>query len=251
VIFRAQFACSILVYVAAAACPPAPAQSTAPPNENIIAEMTQARALNRTHFRPYIVSRDYKLFEGADHTQAKSRVMAEITVVPPEFKKYAIENTNGSGLGEKIVRKVLDGEVAVARDSSSTDITRDNYDFLFVREEELNGQRCYVLELMPRRKSKNLLHGTIWVDANTYLPHRVEGEPSRTPSWWLKDVHVVLLYGYVGGMWIQTSSQATANVRILGQSTMVSQDLRYQIDDLTADTTMAHTTISVGDQSGK
>jgi hypothetical protein len=211
--------------------------------------MAQAQAENRAHFRSYTVTRDYKLFEGEDHNQAQSRVIAEITVVPPDSKKYTVEKRNGSGLEEQIVRKMLDGEVAFAKDSGSTAITRANYDFLFVREDELSGQRCYVLELLPRRTSKNLLRGTIWVDASTYLLRRVEGEPAKSPSWWLRDVRIVLLYGPVGEMWLQTSSEATANVRILGRSTMVWQNVKYQIGELTPAASLAQTVVSVGEMT--
>jgi hypothetical protein len=212
-----------------------------------MAKMAQAQAENRTHVRPFIVTRDYKVFEGLDHDQAKSRVTAKITVVPPDSKKYTIEKSSGSVLGEKIVRKMLDGEVDFAKDSGPTDITRDNYDFLLVREDELDGQRCYVIELLPRRKSKNLLRGTIWVDAITYLPLRVEGEPAKSPSWWLKDTHIVVLYGSVGRMWLQTSSEATANVRILGRSTVVSQDVGYEIGGFSAGAPSGETTASAGE----
>jgi Outer membrane lipoprotein-sorting protein len=248
VIPRTQFACSLFIYVAAAACVSAQTQgSTAPTNEDIVARMAQAQAESRNHNHPraYIVTRDCKLFEGADRNQPKSRVVAEITVVPPKTKKYAIENADGSAWGERIVRKILDGEMAVAKDSGSTDITRANYDFLFLREDELSGQRCYVLELVPRRQSKNLLRGIIWVDANTYLPRRVEGEPAKSPSWWLRDVRIVLLYGSVGDMWLQTSSEATANVRILGRSSLVSQDVKYQIGKLTPAVPSAQSLASV------
>jgi Outer membrane lipoprotein-sorting protein len=245
VLFKVQFACPLFIYLGAAAIVSAQAQSTVPSNEVMIALMAQAQAENRTHFRPYIITRDYKLFEGEDHNQARSRVIAEITVVPPVSKKYTVTNSNGSGLEEQIVRKMLDGEVAFAKDSGSTDITSDNYDFLFVREDELSGQRCYVLKLLPRRKSKNLLRGTIWVDANTYLFHRIEGEPAKSPSWWLRDVRIVLLYDTVSGMWLQTSSEATANVRILGRSTMVWKNVKYQFGELTPATSSAQTVVSV------
>jgi hypothetical protein len=52
--------------------------------------------------------------------QAKSRVVAEIIVVPPDSKKYSIEETTGFGLAERIVRKALDGEVAFGKDSAVT-----------------------------------------------------------------------------------------------------------------------------------
>lgn len=248
---RAQLACSILSCLMAAVCVSAQTQTTVPTSDAIIARMAQTQAENRTHFVPYVVTRDYKLFEGENRIRAKSRVIAQITVVPPDSKNYAIENPDGSLLGEKIVRKMLDGEVAFAKDTASTDITRENYDFRLVREDELDGQRCYVLELLPKRKSKNLLRGTIWVDANTYLPLRVEGEPAKTPSWWLTNVRIVVLYGYAGPMWLQTYSEATANVRIIGRSTMIWQDVKYQIGDLAPGTSFAQTMAPIAEMTIK
>ena len=75
----------------------------------------------------------------------------------------------------------------------------------------MNGHRCYVLELLPRRNAKNLLHGNIWVDPNSYLLHRAEREPAKGSSWWLGDVRIVLRFGYVGEVWMQTSSETAAS----------------------------------------
>jgi hypothetical protein len=158
-------------------------------------------------------------------------LIAEMSVATPDSKKYTIENPNRALLEEKIVRKILDAEVAFAKDSRPSDITRENYDFRFVREDEINGQRCYVLDLVPKRKSRNLLRGPIWVDAHSYLPLRIEGEPTQNPSWWVTDARIVLLYGYVGPMWLQISSEATAKVRVIGRSTMIWKDVRYQMGE--------------------
>jgi hypothetical protein len=242
-ISKTQLKCSLLACLAAVTYVPAQAQSTVPSNEVIFDQMVQAQAENRTHDRPYTVTRDYKLFGRESDLAFKSRVIAELTVVPPDSKKYTIEDSNGTGWGEKLVRTMLDREIAFAKDSGSTDITRDNYDFIFVREDDLSGQRCYVLQLRPKRNSKNLLRGTIWVDATTHLPRRVEGEPSESPSWWLKNVRIVILYSYVGPMWLQTSSEATGSVRILGPSTIVWQDVRYQIDESTPGASLAQAVV--------
>ena len=56
----------------------------------------------------------------------------------------------------------------------------------------------------------------------------------RSLSWWVRDVRMVFLYGDVEGMWLQTASEATATVRMLGQHTIVSQDVKYNIDKLVA-----------------
>ncbi len=179
------------------------------------------------------MTRHYRLFGKEKHT-TKSEVIADVTFVPPDVKEYAIQRAKGTGVGEKIVRQMLDQETKVVKNYGSTDISPANYDFRFLNEEELNGRRCYVLELLPRRKDKNLLRGKTWVDAATYLLHRTEGEPAKAVSWWLRDVRISLVYGEVGDMWLQTASESSANVRLLGQHTMLSRDLDYKFSKLAA-----------------
>jgi hypothetical protein len=207
--------------------------SSVPAAQTIVVRMAQARAENRARFRPYLVTRDYKLF-GKDESKAKSEVIANVVFVPPDSKTYTIQGTDGSGLGKMIVRRMLASEADVTKDYASTDISADNYDFRFVRAEQVSGQRCYVLAVLPRRDDKHLLRGDIWVDANTYLLRRFGGTLAKNPSWWVRDVRVTFVYGDVSGMWLQTSSEATANVRILGRSTMVSHDVKYEITELVA-----------------
>jgi len=228
---RQQASWLLLLYLVAGMAP-ASAQtgSAAPTVESIIASMAQARTENRARFRPYIVTRDYELF-GKDGSEAKSEVIADVAFVPPDSKKYTIQKTNGSGLGQMIVRRILASEAEITKDYASTDLSPANYGFRFIREEYVSGQPCYVLELLPRRKDKHLVRGNVWVDANTYLLRRFEGQPAKNPSWWVRDVRVALAYGDVGGMWLQTASKSTAQARILGQYTVVSRDVNYQISE--------------------
>jgi hypothetical protein len=218
--------------------------TSAPTEETIVARMAQARADNRARFRPYIVTRNYKLF-GEKGSKARSEVIADIAFVPPGSKEYSIQETSGSGLGQMIVRRMLASEAEVTRNYVSTDISADNYGFRFIREGDVNGQRCYVLELFPRRKEKHLLHGFIWVDASTYLLRRFEGELAKAPSWWVRNVSVTLTYGDVRGMWLQTASEAVATVWILGRSTMISHDVKYKITEIVAAASPAQTSFVI------
>ena len=196
--------------------------------ETIIARMAEARAGNQACFRPYVVTRDYRLF-GKDRARTKARVLADITFTPPDAKKYAIQQATGSGLGKRIVRRTLAGEVDIAKDYALTDFSAENYDFRFMRTRDIGGRRLYELELLPRREDQHLLRGHIWIDSATYLPRRIQGEPAKSPSWWLSKVKITLLYGDVSGMWLQTHVKATANVRILGPYTLISKDVEYRI----------------------
>ena len=216
------------VFLALAGCELTIAQDTSatPAVNTIVDRMTEARSENRARFRRYIVTRNYTLF-GREKFRAKSEVIAELTFVPPNSKTYRIQDSAG-GLGENLVRKMLDGETEIVRENGSTDLSPDNYSFRLSGEDSVDGWPCYVIEIVPRRREKNLLRGTIWVDTASYLLRRLEGEPAKSPSWWLRRSKVRFSYGNVEGMWLQTASEFTTHVRIFGQHTMVSRDVKYE-----------------------
>jgi hypothetical protein len=209
-----------------------------PSVETIVTRMAQARTENRDRLRSYSVTRNYRLF-GKERYAAKSEVIAEVSFVPPDLKQYTIQQSSGTGLGERIVRLMLEHETDIVKNYGSSDMSPANYDFRFVGDAELSGQHCYVLEMLPRRKDKTLLRGQVWVDSTTYLLHRIEGEPGKVPSWWLRNAHIMLVYGDVGGMWLQTASESSADVRLLGRHTMLSRDVEYKMSELVAATRSA------------
>jgi hypothetical protein len=218
--------------IAAAANAMAQAGTPAPAVETIISRMEQARAENRAHLRRYQVTRDYQLFLGKETQKSKSEVIVDVTFVPPNSKKYVIEESRGGELGETVVRLMLASEAELLKNQIATDISKENYDFRFMGEQDLEYQTCFVLELLPRRKDKNLLRGTVWVDHLSYLVRRVEGEPAKSPSLWLHNLHIVLGYGDVSGMWLQTTLESTADVLLLGSHRMVSRDTGYQFAEI-------------------
>jgi hypothetical protein len=222
----------LLVLLNFAVLAPSYAQPAIPAVDVILLRMARARASNQAHMRPYSVTRHYRLVGAQEQT--RSEVIADVSFVPPSFKQFVIQESSGIGLGERIVRQMLEHETDIVKNKSATDLTLANYDFRFLREEELDGHPCYVLEMLPRRKDKILLRGHIWVDRSTYLLRRTEGEPGKAPSWWLRNARIALVYGDVQGMWLQISSESTADVRFVGRHTMLSEDVGYKVSDFVA-----------------
>jgi len=211
-----------LFIVLAVLCGSAAAQSL----ENILNRMEQAQSASLAQ-SPYTLTRSYQFF-GSDANRTTSQVLATVQFQPPDQKSYNIERSSGSGQGLKVVKKVLDHETQAARAPQAGEISRQNYDFRYVRSETRNGRLCHVLEMNPKRKERDSVHGQVWVDADTFLIQHVEGELAKSPSWWIKDVHVAADYGRLAGIWLQTSLLAVANVRILGKHSMLAQDLSCQ-----------------------
>lgn len=224
----------ILSCAAAAAAQSAPAKAATPDVHAIVQHMDEAARANRTHYRPYIVTRDYRMY-GSDQQKPSSEVVAEVNFVPPGTKDFKILESKGSSRGEGVVRHVLESEQkAAAGQNAPGAVTSDNYNFAYLGEEKMDGRDCYVLQLTPKVKDKTVVEGKAWVDKDTYLIHKVEGDMSKLPSWWLKSVHVTLLFSAVDGMWMQTATRAQADVRIFGPHTFVSDTVNYRAGDTVA-----------------
>jgi hypothetical protein len=169
-----------------------------PPDLNVILQrLENVQHQDPSESRPYEVTREYKVFRSYDK-QPTSEVMARIKFVPPDTKTYKITQTRGNSRGEKIVRELLDRETESAKKGHASEISRVNYDFVFVRQENFGIVAEYVLRIVPKRKDKYLLRGQIWVDANTFHIRRIEGIPAKSPSFWIKDIHITLQYAALG-----------------------------------------------------
>jgi hypothetical protein len=192
----------------------------------VVSSMVQAQVQNRAQHTAYEVVRTYSIFRPED-ADTKSMITALVSFLPPHLKTYKIEESSG-GIAERVVRNALQHEVELTQDPSRSDYTPQNYDFSLLGTEMLQGNLCYILGMEPKRDSKDLLRGKAWVDAKTFLIRRVEGQPAKSLSWWLRNVRITLMYNNVNGMWLRTASQASASVRFKGEMDLVSRDVDFR-----------------------
>ncbi|MDR3739647.1 MAG: hypothetical protein P4L40_11580 [Terracidiphilus sp.] len=185
----------------------------------ILQRIEDTQHQNPVQSHPYKVTREYKVFRGND-TRPTSEVVAQIDFVPPGVKTYKIVQARGNSWGTKIVRELLASETSSTRKEHSTEISRANYNFVFLRQQHFGDVPEYVFAVFPKRTDKYLLRGQIWVDTRSFRIRQIEGVPARSPSFWLKDLHIALQYGELGGMWVPITFDAIAKVRILGEFTL-------------------------------
>lgn len=179
----------------------------------------------------YQILREYRIF-GGNSSKPDSAVVAEVAFRLPVSADYKIQTASGSSRGVQVIRGVLDHEMAAVSSENQARIvlTRNNYDFIYLGEAVLSGHPCYRLGLKPKRSEKQLISGEVWIDRQTLFVRQIEGEVAKSPSWWLKTVHVKLVFDEFQGNWLQTSMEAVADVRIVGPHTLTSRMLNYQGD---------------------
>jgi len=222
----------------------AAAQTNATPDaQSIVGRMLRTQQENKARVHPFTVKRGYLLLDKQE--QQKAQVVANITVLPQDSKYYNIESSSG-GMGEKVLRDVLTKETEPPRDAQRKALSPENYDFQLLGNEIVDGRRCFLLSMSPKREEKDLLRGKIWVDAENYNIRRVEGSPAKNPSWWIHDLHILMSFAEVDGMWLRTFTHAVANVRFKGKYTMESRDIEYRFSEQTASRSRRNPAIFAG-----
>ena len=116
----------------------------------------------------------------------------------------------------------------MAAHAKASEFTPDNYSFALLGRGNLAGKQFYVLQLSPKRECTELIRGKAWIDADTFLVTRIEGEPAKNPSWWVKNLHLSINYGRADGLWLPLETRATADLRLLGTHTLSSNSVQVQ-----------------------
>jgi hypothetical protein len=205
------------------------APQTGPTLAALVERVRLAQLANR-NLPNYELVREYRI-SGEGHNSIQADVTAALDFSPAK-NTYTVEKHDGSPRGTEVVRRILDHEVEPSNTKSKTDssvaLTAANYDFSYAGEAVLDGKPCFLLGLVPRRKEKELIAGQAWIDETTLEVRRIEGDLAKSPSMWIKKVHVAITFGDVGGNWLQTSLNAKADVRFLGVQTLTSNLIDFQ-----------------------
>jgi hypothetical protein len=194
--------------------------------EGIIERVKRAQTATMVS-APYRIARSYRVFP-TNNERKVWEVVAEVVFRPPNQKSYTIRKSSGNSHVDEAVRQILEREVeasAQGRQIPTAALLEGNYQTIYLGESEVEGHRCYRIGLTPMRIDKNLVVGDAWVDQQSFLVRKVEGDMVRSPSWWVKKVHVTFVFGDLAGDWIQTSSKSVADIRIFGSHTMESKTL--------------------------
>ena len=206
-------------------------QATAPlPSaEEVVAKMMRFDVQRQSELTGYTATRRYV----AVNEKRRAEMLVRVECASDGAKQFTILTEEGSGsIRKHVFQKLLSEETEASRRGArnNTRLTPANYDFQIVGQETLETGPAYVLEVSPRTPNKYLINGKIWVDANDYSIVRIEGQPARNPSFWVRNVHFVHTYQKVGEFWFASSTDTTSQIRIFGDSELTIENTDYKLN---------------------
>jgi outer membrane lipoprotein-sorting protein len=155
-----------------------------------------------------------------------------MTYRAPDSKEFAVVSETGSKFViDHIFQKLLEGEQEAAGEENrkQTALSTENYDFTLAGYEVTSDGAQYVLNLLPKTKNKFLYRGKIWVDAKDFAVVRIEGEPAKNPSFWIKKTEVKHRYIKVNDFWLPAENHTESVIRLGGRAVLSIEYKDYKI----------------------
>jgi hypothetical protein len=161
-----------------------------------------------------------------------AEMVVKVSFRAPNFKEFTVVSQTGSKFViDHIFKKLLEGEQEASKGDNRQDtaLTRKNYDFAIVGYENAPEGAQYVLSLIPKTRNKFLYRGKIWIDARDFAVVRIEGEPGKNPSMWIKKTQIAHRYQKVDGFWLPAENHTESFIRLGGKATLSIEYREYKI----------------------
>jgi hypothetical protein len=197
----------------------------------IVQNLMAANARRSAALRAYRSKRIYKLdYTGIFGGHAEMQV--EATYRAPNQKTFKLLSETGSKLLIKhVLLKLLESEEEAQeeRNRKALELSPANYEFKLETTEHTLAGVFYVLEVKPRKKTKYVYSGKIWVDARDFAVARMDGSPATNPSFWVSHVEIQYQWSKIDGFWLPVHNYSVTNVRMGGRAVLNVSYSDYQV----------------------
>jgi hypothetical protein len=197
----------------------------------VLAELAAHNEQRRTALHDYSVLRTYQVidFKGKVHANKIGRM----EFLSPDKKTFTVASESGSRLVRNMALNPLiksEIETAAGKEHHDSAISADNYSLNLLGEQQVGPYRCFVAEVLPKRKDKYLFEGKLWIDVEDYSVVRIEGHPAKKLSFWIERADFVRQYQKIDGFWLPQKDQTLVQVRLYGKKVLTIDHRDYVVN---------------------
>ncbi len=207
------------------------AMDALPSDDEIGDKITAAERQRDANLREYSVVRKYKLHN--THLKEDAVMTARLTFQKGFGKTFEVlDMENAEGMSRKVLEKLVASEEEVSRNprQDALEISTANYNFHVTGTASDGARHWFIVDLKPKRKSKYLVQGTAWVDANDFGLIHIEGRPAANLSFWVGKPYIVQDFEKIGCYWVPAHNRSESQSMLLGASVLTIDYSKYQIN---------------------
>jgi len=221
---------AILAIMLTVAALPFWAEDMLPTDDEIAGKITETEMQRLATLHDYTVIRKYELHNSHFKTDTIMTVRLKYQKgCGKSFEVIGVENAEG--MCRRVLDKLLQSEAESSRKESQDQfaISKINYKFHVIGTDTRDGRSCYVVDLIPKHKSRFLVQGKAWVDKNEFALVRIEARPSVSLSFWVGKPYIVQDFQKVGSFWFAAHNRSESESWVLGSSVLTIDYSNYKV----------------------
>lgn len=198
--------------------------------DQIVQHMVERNAEREGRCQHYTNLRDYHVVYHGFLGSKEAQMQVEMSLDPSGAKHFRVLSSSGSKvLVDHVFKRLMDSEQEASTERNQIALTPANYKFELEKPEEGDPGAFFVLRVVPRVDSKFLYRGKIWVDKTDYAVAKLEAQPAKNPSFWIKNTEIHQSYKKIGDCWLPGENQSETKVRFGGISKLTIVYSKYEM----------------------
>jgi hypothetical protein len=215
--------------------------------DQLVSRMVEKNEERANALESYQGRRSYSLNYVGFPAGLRAEMTVTMTYKAPATKEFSIVSESGNKwLINHIFQRLLDSEREAldAENRANTALTSKNYNFTLISDRPAADGCSYVLAVEPKIPNKFLYRGRVWINSQDFAVCRIEAEPAKNPSFWIKKTDIHHDYVKIGDFWLPADNESVSSVRLGGVATLTIKYEDYKILQSHALNQMSDRTVS-------
>jgi outer membrane lipoprotein-sorting protein len=200
--------------------------------DQVVSHLEQRNRERAAALHSFQATRTYRMHYTGPFGTRDAEMTVSLSYTSPNEKKFAVLSQTGAKfILDHIFKRLLDEEKAAANEENRqrTALSSRNYDFTMAGFEDSPEAPQYILNVIPKSENKYLYRGKIWVDAKDFAVTRIEAEPAKNPSFWIKKSEINHKYQKVDNFWLPAQNKTESSIRFGGTALLVIEYNTYKL----------------------
>jgi hypothetical protein len=206
-----------------------PAQLSVP---QVVDQLAKRNAERANALGSYRGRRLYRLDYVGFPKHLHAEMLVDMRYTAPARKEFTVVSQSGEKwIIDHVFKRLLETERAAVESENwkRTAIDNQNYNFTSVADDGADKRCPYALAVEPKVPTKFLFRGRVWVNAKDFAVCRIEAEPAKNPSFWIKRTDIHHSYLKVGDFWLPKQNTSVSILRLGGRATLTIEYQNYEI----------------------
>ena len=203
-----------------------------PTLEQVVDNLVVKNAERTAALQRYQSRRFYRLDYTGFPASLKAEMVVDMSYEAPATKNFRIVSQSGpKWMIERIFKGLMQAEQEAlnSKNREHVALDRHNYEFTGMEFQDTGDGCSYVLSVQPKTPNKLLYRGRVWVNSKDFAVCRIEAEPSKNPSMWIKSTAIHHIYKKLGDFWLPSENESTSTMRVGGHAVLSIKYRNYEI----------------------